>query len=1099
VSAPREISDLVEHFARNEESYRSGQYNETMVRREFIDPFFKCLGWDIDNTLGFAEAYKDVIHEDAIKIGGVTKAPDYCFRVGGTRKFFLEAKRPSVNLKLDPEPAFQLRRYAWSAKLPLSILTDFEEFAVYDCRVKPAQSDKAAAARIRYLTYTDYAEQWDSLAASFSKDAVLKGSFDKYAETSKLKKGTATVDAAFLKEIEGWRDLLAKNIALRNPDLSQRELNYAVQVTIDRILFLRMCEDRGVEQYGQLGALQNGLATYARLRELYRKADDRYNSGLFHFTKEKERSEPPDELTAALAIDDKPLKEILKSLYYPESPYEFSVLPAEILGQVYEQFLGKVIRLTAGHRAVVEEKPEVRKAGGVYYTPTYIVDYIVKNTVGKLLDGKTPRQAAKLKVLDPACGSGSFLLGAYQYLLDWHRDRYVAAGTAKPAKEIFQGRGGAWHLTSAEKKRILLNNIHGVDIDPQAVEVTKLSLLLKVLEGESQQTLERNLSLFHERALPDLGSNIKCGNSLIGPDFYDNEQLALFDEEERYRINVFDWQEAFPQIMKSGGFDAVIGNPPYVRMEGFKELKSYLRANYKSHDERSDIYVYFMERAHARLRLGGKFGMIVSNKFIRANYGSKLRKLLASAAAIEEIVDLAGLPVFRGATVRTVVFISTKGGSPSTTKYTPPLATDIFQAVDDGRYPLAEAIKPSTYEIPTTTFAHDEWLLSRPEMSTLLRRLRTCGEPLASVVAGKICMGIKSGLAEAFIIDREQRDRILSKNPAAEAVIRPFGKGRDIRRFYVEPREEYLIYTPHGIDVKNFPAILDHLRPFKDRLEARATEQAWYELQQPQFAHISFLEQPKIVFPDMAISCRFALDRSGIFGDNTVYFLPTDDSYLLGLLNSKMGQFYFVQTCAALEGPGESYLRFFGQYLENFPVRRPTTLAETKQRDRIAALVDLMLALHKQLSRAKAPHSRTSLETQIATTDRQIDKLVYELYGLTPDEIKIVEQDRNEPAMPPDADEDTAAQDNGAPATYTPYQPALDAGISEEMDRVNFRRLQLVEREVRGELTPEEKAELEHLQETFFAYVETIFPRSWILDDDRLEKLEQKYKNAKNP
>src|SRR5437879_1619040 len=284
---PPIIASLIERFEQNVEAYRSAAYNETQVRQEFINPFFEALGWDIANKSGHAEAYKDVIHEDAIKVG----APDYCFRIGGARKFFLEAKKPAVNIKDDPDPAFQLRRYAWSARLPLSILTDFEEFAVYDCRIKPAQSDKAAAARIRYLTYPDYAEHWDSIAASFSKDAVLKGSFDKYAESTKLKKGTATVDAAFLKEIEGWRELLAKNIALRNPDLSQRELNYAVQVTIDRILFLRMCEDRGVELYGQLAALQNGTAVYGRMRELFRKADERYNSGLFHFTKEAKRSE----------------------------------------------------------------------------------------------------------------------------------------------------------------------------------------------------------------------------------------------------------------------------------------------------------------------------------------------------------------------------------------------------------------------------------------------------------------------------------------------------------------------------------------------------------------------------------------------------------------------------------------------------------------------------------------------------------------------------------------------------------------------------------------------------------------------------------------
>jgi hypothetical protein len=328
------------------------------LRREFLEPFFSALGWDVDNRQGYAEAYKDVVHEDSIKVGGDTKAPDYCFRIGGTRKFFVEAKKPSIYVKEEIPPAFQIRRYAWSAKLSLSILTDFEEFAVYDTRIKPEKIDKASTARINYFTYKDYAEKWDELASVFSREAVLKGSFDKYAEKSRLKKGTATVDDAFLKEIEDWRDLLARNIAIRNPDLSQRELNFAVQRTIDRIVFLRICEDRGIEEYGRLQAQLNGTNVYKRLVQLFSQADDRYNSGLFHFQREKDRHEEPDKLTPNISIDDKPLKDIINRLYYPESPYEFSVLSADILGQVYEQFLGKVIRLTAGHQAKVEEKPE---------------------------------------------------------------------------------------------------------------------------------------------------------------------------------------------------------------------------------------------------------------------------------------------------------------------------------------------------------------------------------------------------------------------------------------------------------------------------------------------------------------------------------------------------------------------------------------------------------------------------------------------------------------------------------------------------------------------------------------------------------------------
>ncbi len=394
-----------------------------------------------------------------------------------------------------------------------------------------------------------------------------------YAEADRLKKGTAGVGEAFLREIESWRDLLARNIALRNPSLSQRELNAAVTLTINRIIFLRICEDRGIEPYGQLQTLLNGAGVYARLVEIFYRAGDRYNSGLFHFLPEKDRQSPPDNLTLALAIDDKALKEIFRGLYDPDSPYEFSVLPADILGRVYEQFLGKVIRLTAGHQAKVEDKPEVKKAGGIFYTPKYIVDYIVGGTVGKLLTGRTPAQADRLKVLDPACGAGSFLIQAYQHLLDWYRDKYVEGGPKKRARGkkpvLYQAAGGEWRLTTAERKRILLNSIFGVDIDPQAVEVTKLSLLLKVLEGESGGTLMDRLKPFHGHALPDLSANIRCGNSLIGPDYYSGAQLDPQGDDQS-RINAFDWsgEKGFPEIMRSGGFDAVIGNPPWISLSG---------------------------------------------------------------------------------------------------------------------------------------------------------------------------------------------------------------------------------------------------------------------------------------------------------------------------------------------------------------------------------------------------------------------------------------------------------------------------------------------------------------------------------------------------
>ena len=657
-SCPPAVLELTERFDKHLDAYRSGRYNETQLRREFVDPLFNALGWDVQNRQGWAEAYKEVVHEDAIKIGGATKAPDYSFRVGGVRKFFVETKKPSVYIKEEIPPAFQLRRYAWSAKLPLSILTDFEEFAVYDTRVRPNQSDKASTARTMYLRYTDYSERWDEIAGIFSRTAILQGSFDKYAE-SKKKRGTADVDDAFLEEIERWRELLAKDIAKRNPELSQRELNFAVQRTLDRIVFLRIAEDRGIEEYGRLQALLNGTNVYKRLLVLFDRADERYNSGLFHFRAEKGRTEAPDELTPSLTLNDKPLKQIIRGLYYPESSYEFSVLPADILGQVYERFLGKVIRLTPGHRAVVEEKPEVRKAGGVYYTPTYIVDYIVQQTVGKLVEGLKPGPrggVSKLRILDPACGSGSFLLGAYQKLLDWHLEQY-AKEPEKYGNQLVQVGEDEWRLAIDERKRILLNNIYGVDIDPQAVEVTKLSLLLKVLEGESTQTLERQMALFHTRALPDLSSNIKSGNSLIGPDFYAGKQLGLLDEEERWRINAFDWETEFPEIMGGGGFDAVIGNPPYGGLLAPMEME-YLRQVFAHVRKFPDSYGLFMAQGIHLLRPGGTFSFVVPNTFCDLEGADVFRKWWLDSLQLQQIWQSGW--AFKQAVVDTLVFVGAK-------------------------------------------------------------------------------------------------------------------------------------------------------------------------------------------------------------------------------------------------------------------------------------------------------------------------------------------------------------------------------------------------------------------------------------------------------
>ena len=954
MTVPAKILNLVKRFEQNLDAYKQGRYNEAQVRREFIDPFFKTLGWDVDNEQGYAESYKDVVHEDAIKVSGALKAPDYCFRIGGTRKFFLEAKKPSINIKDAIPPAYQLRRYAWSAKLPLSILTDFEELAVYDCRVKPIKTDRASKARILYFNYMDYPERWDEIAAIFSREAVLKGSFDKYAESKKVKRGTAEVDAAFLQEIERWRQLLARNIALRNSQLSQRELNFAVQRTIDRIIFLRICEDRGIEIYGKLMALQNGHRIYQRLLHLFRQADDRYNSGLFFFKLEKGRPDNPDTLTPGLTIDDKILKDILKSLYYPDSPYEFSVLPADILGQVYEQFLGKVIRLTPAHRAIVEDKPEVKKAGGVYYTPTYIVDYIVKHTVGKLVVGKKPGPrgaVTKLKILDPACGSGSFLLGAYQFLLDWHRDEYIRDDPRKWATgrtpRLYQSPGGDWRLTTDERKRILLNNIYGVDIDPQAVETTKLSLLLKVLEGEDEQTLGRQLSMFQERVLPDLANNIKCGNSLIGPDFYKAQQMSLIDEEEIYRINAFDWEAEFPEVMSTGGFDAVIGNPPYGYLFTNKETL-HLCKRYSVFASISDAYVGFIQKAHELIRKDGRFGFIVPSAWLGGPAYKELRSYLLEFSI--DTVILLPYDIFKDAYIDTVL-ITTRKESPKAS-----------QTVVAYEYPKREKI--SSIDIATLSVCgidQQAWHTSADckfvldvGMLKILSELRSKG-----LVRFAENVSMKRGV----LFTRE----LLTESKTA-ASFHPYFEG-DVYRYvlnYVVP-----CWVEYGPKMREYPK-----------------EFHWFEGER-------VLLRRLVNRKHRLMATR--IENTVITNKNLYVIKPTGKetvAYILGIINSRLiSRVYLAQVSQATK---DDFPQVTIRDILSLPFRPIdfSDLTENARHGQMVELVEQMLQLNKQLAEAKVPQIKTVLQRQIEATDRRIDQLVYELYGLTKEEIKIVEESR---------------------------------------------------------------------------------------------------------
>ena len=513
--------------------------------------------------------------------------------------------------------------------------------------------------------------------------------------------------------------------------------------------------------------------------------------------------------------------------------------------------MGKVIRVS-GKTAEVEEKPEVKKAGGVYYTPTYIVDYIVRNTVGKLVEGRTPAQVAKLSILDPACGSGSFLIGAYQFLLDWHLRYYLDHDRAKHAKGknstiyLFKkdpALGEIWRLTTAEKKRILLNNIYGVDIDTQAVEVSKLSLLLKVLEGESAELIDNSLKLYQERALPDLEHNIKCGNSLIGPDFYTDKDMALFDMDAQLKINTFDWNLGFPQVMKSGGFDAVIGNPPWVSLSGKFGASthipleiSYLTKHFDGNTYMPNMYEFFVSLGLMICRQSGVFSFVVPDRLGYNEQFVRLRKRILSEASI---ISLAYKVPFPGVTVDTLVFVFKKS-----------LADDAHNVE------ISEYNKPPLYENQQKLNQPPRFALEYFEADNIMRLIANIVSLPTIKLLSQVCKttsgyGGKSELITPVRTAPEQIETL---------------KGDSIGR--------YKIGSSYWFDFR------------KENITGRTTDKK------------KLGTIPKILLRKTGDKIIATYDESGIFPEQSLYFLfenasNLDFKYLLGLLNSKFMLMYY--------------------------------------------------------------------------------------------------------------------------------------------------------------------------------------------------------------
>jgi hypothetical protein len=1042
--ARAEIEKLVAQFEQNETTLLD--QDEAMIENNFIRPLFRALNWNVDNR-GLAEPQWEFVLQRTTRAGN---RPDYILQLDGQALFVMDAKKAKYSMR-DPRWLNQVYAYAYSTqnnppakKIDFAILTDFQELIVLDCTLYAAKPAAVDAFRVMDWTYRDYVARFDELWELFERDNVraalrerATGIWARYLSPKKVKANRVPPDRAFLSALDdektGWRVRLAKDMKKRNPELRGDVLTAAVQLLIDRIVFVKVLSDREIEddylaQMATLvardGLAENDCGWFVACKNLFAELNAMYNGSIFV---------PRPELEA-VTVSNAVVRALIEDLLPENSPYNFAMLPVEILGTIYERFLGRVVHATDA-RVKIEDKPEVRKAGGVYYTPQYIVDYIVSQTVGKLLaECKTPADVAQLKILDPACGSGSFLLGAYDVLIEWHIQYYQStvnsqqsAVNRRASDAYYRDEDGRVRLTAKLKRQILLNNLFGVDIDPQAVEVTRLSLSLKALEDTRSAEAHHERTLFNQTLLPDLSANIQCGNSLIGADY------LCVDDAELKKVKPFDWARAFPsvfgdekpersletfQVSDARGFDAVIGNPPYLRIQGLQEFYGgqieHLAKSYQSAVKRFDLYLLFIERGFRILSTRGRLGFICPHKFINSDFGSGLRNFLLANSALETIISFGNNLIFDQATTYTCLLFLQKNQATEFCYYE---FADMPTA-EIGKH-LEQLSSSDFTQYDSAEFAAEPWVLTKKGMPIILKKLARLPKTLGEIT-DEVLVGVQSGIDEVHVlrlVDSLNNDplKLYSERLAGEVVIekgllKPFLRGEDVHR-YIEPKASYYCIYPYAlVDGKTeiieetelkrkYPKGYAYLSKYRSELTRIRERQKtnlkyWYSCHRSRDMNV--FESERIITPYISLGCNMTIAPAGIYHNTKAYSLVIsqnlleDKLYWLGLLNSKVMWFFLSNTGYVLRG---GYFAFTTNYMSPFPVRTInfSDAADRAAHDQMVQLVEQMLALHKSRASAQTETDREIYQRQIDATDREIDALVYQLYDLSAAEIAIVE------------------------------------------------------------------------------------------------------------
>lgn len=1000
-----QLTRLVETFEKSLAGLKSAGYNEMQLRTDFINPLLKTFGWDVDNEGLASQFLRNVIVEESIEVegeGNARKNPDYTLLVQGLRKLFIEVKRITNEIEDSAKAAFQLRRYGWNANLGISMLTNFEKIIVYDCRYRPSLNDDPSTARYRIFHFTEFLKQFDELYLLLSFESISSGYLEAYFSNSEP--DLTTFDDFFLQQIERWRIRLAEDILQSNQGMDNGDINFLIQRLLNRIIFLRICEDREIEKYETLKAIKN----YDELKTLFEKSDDRYNSGLFDFIE--------DIFSLNINLSAETLIEIFNELYYPESPYDFSVVDPAILSQIYERYLGSKIEILPHASIAIVEEPEVAASDGVVPTPKIIVENIVKEALGHLLTGKSISQIMKFKIADICCGSGTFLISAYDFILE--RITLAAIEERVDDEELLvKSSKGAYALTLKAKQAILHNNLYGVDINPYAVEVTKFSLFLKLLENENAASINNYLTKYHKKVLPDLNDNIKTGNSLVDETYFKFNPKSINDDKLQFKIRPFTWEEEFAFLKETKGFDAIVGNPPYVRIQNMVKYQEDEIRYYQSEisgflvakTENFDKYFLFIQKACQLLNSNGILSYIVPNKFFIAKWGGALRGFISTQCSINRIIHFGVTQVFPGRSTYTAILILDKRERE-------------YFGFKRIKRPFTEFIAGSIDYVPykNADYGDKPWIFVSMATEGVFNKIRAANTmPLKSIA--DIPVGLQTSADDKYIFEP------LSETDTTYKFKRK-GVGYEVEKgicqaclldvsftlFDTVSPNAQMIYPYNIVGGKaevfsedyfanNFPLAWAYLNNFKVELSKRKISgpkpHKWYQFGRSQ-SLTRFYNAPKLIWSVLSTQPGYAYDEKDIKitggGNGPYYSLINKPGYslffILGILSHPI--FEAMVKAGASEFRGE-YYSHGKQFIENLPIKiiDPTDKIQQGQHDEIIELVRQLINTKHAYNQLYDAAKKSVLGRKIKfLSDRRID-IINQLYGIGRAEIDIVLKD----------------------------------------------------------------------------------------------------------